>query len=73
MKQLAVIAMCFLSSVASAKDIEEVVVKASRIRIVIEHLSKTHKQHPITGNWHYVGEARQKPQERPLIVVAKAK
>ena len=44
MKNLAVIMLCLLSSVASAKDIEELVVTAKRLRIVIEHISANHKQ-----------------------------
>ena len=72
MKHLAVLALCLLSSFASAKDIEEIVVKATRIRIVIDHLSKHHKQNPITGNWHYVQEV-QEPKERKKIEVAVAK
>lgn len=72
MKRLAVVAMCLLSSFANAKDIEEVVVKAQRIRIVIDHISKHHKQNPFTGNWHYVREV-QEPKERKKIEVAIAK
>jgi hypothetical protein len=60
MKNLAVIALCFLSSFASAKDIEEVTVKAKQVKIVLIKLSDIHKQNPITGNWYYVEEKKQK-------------
>lgn len=60
MKKLAVVALCFFSSFASAKDIEEVVVKARQIELVIAKLSETHKQDPITGNWHYIEVKKEK-------------
>jgi hypothetical protein len=72
MKRMAIIALCLLSSFASAKDIEEVVVKATRIRIVIDHISKSHKQDPITGNWYYV-EAKAPRQRKMELEVASAK
>ena len=64
MKNLAVIALCLFSSVVSAKDIEELVVTAKRVRVVIEHISSNHKQNPITGNWHYVEQVK---VEQPKI------
>ena len=76
MKNLAVIMLCLLSSVASAKDIEELVVTAKRLRIVIEHLSVKHKQNPITGNWHYVAPTpaeQEKEQERQVVAVVETK
>ena len=54
MKQWAVIAFCFLSTFASANEMEEVVVKARQVRIVLQKLSDNHVQDPKTGNWHYV-------------------
>jgi hypothetical protein len=55
MKNMAVAAFCFLSSFASANEIEEVVVKARQVKLVIEwKLAEKHKQNPITGNWYYV-------------------
>ena len=59
MKNLAVLALCFVSSFASAKDIEEVKVTALRIKVVMEKLSESHKQNPITGDWHYVEEKKE--------------
>jgi hypothetical protein len=59
MKNLAVIALCFLSTFASADEVEEVVVKARQIKIVMEKLSETHKQNPITGNWYYVASKKE--------------
>lgn len=58
MRNLAIIALCLFSSVVSAEDIEELVVTAKRLRVVIEHVSSNHKQHPITGNWHYVEQVQ---------------
>jgi hypothetical protein len=63
MKRLAIVALCFFSSFVSAKDIEEVVVKARQIELVIAKLSENHKQNPITGNWHYIQE--KKKEETP--------
>jgi hypothetical protein len=59
MKNLAVIALCFLSTFASADEVEEVVVKARQVKIVMEKLSETHKQNPITGNWYYVASKKE--------------
>lgn len=50
--------LCFLSSFATAGEIEEVKVVARPFRIVLEHIQLHHKQNPITGNWYYV-EAKQ--------------
>ena len=63
MKNLAIIALCFLSSFANARDIEEVKVTARQIEIVMQKLSETHKQNPITGNWHYVEEKKEKNEK----------
>ena len=54
MKNLAIVALCCLSTFASANEVEEVVVKARQVKIVLTKLSENHKQNPITGNWHYV-------------------
>jgi hypothetical protein len=62
MRKLAIIALCFFSSFSSAKDIEEVVVKARQIELVIAKLSENHKQNPITGNWHYIEEKKKKEE-----------
>jgi hypothetical protein len=53
MKRYALVVLCFLSSFASANDIE----------LVIAKLSETHKQNPITGNWHYV-EKKKEPAKK---------
>lgn len=60
MKRLAIVALCFFSSFSSAKDIEEVVVKARQIELVIIKLSENHKQDPVTGNWHYIEVEKEK-------------
>jgi len=60
MKNLAIVALCFLSTFASANDIEEVVVKARQVKVIIDwKLSDKHKQDPITGDWHYVEERKE--------------
>lgn len=64
MRKLAIIALCFFSSFTSAKDIEEVVVKARQIELVIAKLSETHKQNPITGNWHYIEVKKEKEKSK---------
>lgn len=57
MKNTAIVALCFLSTFASANEVEEVVVKARQVRVVLDwKLSEKHKQNPITGDWHYVEE-----------------
>lgn len=63
MKTWAVFALCLISSFASAKDIEEVVVKARQIRVVLIALNETHRQNPITGNWHYVAKSERKNEK----------
>lgn len=62
MKKLAILALCFFSSFSSAKDIEEVVVKARQIELVIVKLAENHKQNPITGNWHYIKEKKKEKE-----------
>lgn len=55
MKTWAILALCLLSSFASASELEEVVVKARQIKIVLDwKLGENHKQNPITGDWYYV-------------------
>jgi len=64
MKKLAIIALCFFSSFASAKDIEEVVVKARQVKVVLDwKLSENHKKNPVTGNWHYIEEKKTKSKK----------
>lgn len=55
MKNLAVIALCFFSSFATADDIEEVTVTARRVEIIVmKKLSENHVQNPVTGDWEYI-------------------
>lgn len=63
MRKLAIFALCFLSSIATAGEIEEVVVKARQVKIVLTKLSLHHKQNPFTGNWYYV-ESKQNTEEK---------
>ena len=53
MKRLAVLALCLFSSLANAKDIEEVVVVARQFRIVLISIQDTHQYNPITRMWYY--------------------
>ena len=59
MKHLAIVALCLFSTIASASEIEEVVVKARQVRIVLIKLSENHSQDPVTGLWHYVEEKKE--------------
>lgn len=59
MKRFALIALCCLSSFASANDIEEVVVKAQKIEIALVKLDQNHKKNPVTGSWHYVEKKKE--------------
>jgi len=64
MKKLAFFALCFFSSIATAeKQMEEVKVTARPFRIMIEHISLTHKYNAITNRWHYV-ETKQNEEKR---------
>ena len=59
MKHLSIVALCLFSTFASASEIEEVVVKARQVRIVLIKLSENHRQDPVTGQWHYVEEKKE--------------
>lgn len=59
MKNMVVLALCLVSSFVSADEIEEVVVKARQVKIVMEKISENHRQNPITGNWYYVEKKEQ--------------
>lgn len=64
MKNMAIIALCLLSSFASANNVEEVVVKARQIKIVLNwKLGELHKQDPRTGDWHYEAPAKEEKKE----------
>ena len=55
MRKLAFFALCFLSSIATAeREMEEVKVTARPFRIMLEHLSLSHKYNAITNRWYYV-------------------
>jgi len=64
MKALALTALCFLSSFACATDIEEVVVKARRIEIIMVKLAEKHQQDPATGDWYYVEQKKELNKEQ---------
>ena len=67
MRRIAVLALCLLSSLASAKDIEEVVVTARQFRVILLNIQDTHKYNPITRRWYYdaqkEAEAMKKAEE----------
>lgn len=64
MKAMAIVALCFLSSFASANSLEEVVVKARQVKIVVDwKLSDKHKQNPVTKDWYYVEEKEKKERK----------
>ena len=64
MKNLAILALCLVSSFASANEIEEVVVKARQVKIVFQKLAENHRQNPITGNWYYVEEKENSDKDK---------
>jgi len=68
MKYIAFIAVFLLSSLASASDIEEVVVREKQIKINFIDIKLNHKQNPFTGNWYYVETDNKKEQEYPKLV-----
>ena len=53
MKKLAIVALCFFSSFSQASDIEEVVVVARQIRVVLLSIADTHRFDAKTQSWHY--------------------
>ena len=52
MKKWALCALCFFSSMAQANDIEEVVVVARQVRIVLLNIVDTHRYNPVTQKWY---------------------
>lgn len=64
MRKLAFAALCFLSSIATAGEkMEEVKVTARPFRIMLDHISMTHKYNAITNRWYYV-ETKQNEEKR---------
>ena len=53
MKRLVVLGLCLLSSLASAKEIEEVVVVARQVKVILINIKETHRFNPITQKWYY--------------------
>lgn len=64
MKKWVVLALCFCSSLVSASTIEEVIVTARHVKILLVRVTDSHKQNPVTGSWHYVAPANEKGKER---------
>lgn len=56
MKKWAIIALCLLSSLASAKEMEEIVVVGRQMKVVLVSIQQTHKQNFLTGDWYYVAD-----------------
>lgn len=63
MRKLAFAALCFLSSIATGGEIEEVKVTARPFRIMLEHISLSHRYNAITNKWYYV-ETKQTEEKR---------
>ena len=64
MRKYAFCILCFLSSIATASEkMEEVKVTARPFRIMLEHLSLSHKYNAITNRWYYV-ETKQTEEKR---------
>lgn len=59
MSKYAFLAVCFLSSIATAGEMEEVNVVVRPFRIMLENISLHHKYNPITNRWYYVSSAAQ--------------
>lgn len=58
--------LCFLSSIATAeREMEEVKVTARPFRIMLEHISLSHRYNAITNRWYYV-ETKQTEEKRDL-------
>jgi len=62
MKRL-IIALCFVSSFATATEIEEIVVTARQLKIIMPKVEDIHVQNVLTKNWYY-SEAKQKKEKR---------
>lgn len=63
MRKLSLMCLCFLSSFATAGEIEEIVIKARQVKVVLASISSQHKQNPFTGSWYYV-ESKQEENDR---------
>lgn len=63
MRKLALMCLCFLSSFATAGEIEELVVSARQVKVVLANISSEHKQNPFTGSWYYV-KSKQVEEDR---------
>jgi len=59
MRKYAFFALCFLSSIATAGETEEVKVVARPFRVMLENISLHHKYNPITNRWYYVAPQAQ--------------
>ena len=57
-------ALCFLSSMSTAGEVEEVKVVARPFRIMLEHISLSHKQNPITKSWYYAVAEKDKEDSK---------
>ena len=57
MRKYAFFALCFLSSIATAGEkMEEVKTTARPFRVMLDHISMSHKYNAITNRWYYVAE-----------------
>lgn len=53
MKKLAIAALCFFSSFAQASEMEEMVVVARQVRIVLLAINETHHYDVFSRSWVY--------------------
>lgn len=65
MRKTVFFTLCFLSSIATAaeREMEEVKVTARPFRIMLEHISLSHRYNAITNRWYYV-ETKQTEEKR---------
>jgi len=55
MRKAVFFTLCLFSSIATAeREMEEVKVTARPFRIMLEHISLSHKYNAITNKWYYV-------------------
>lgn len=64
MRKLSLMCLCFLSSFATAGEIEEITVSARQIKVVLANISLEHKQNPFTGSWYYVESKQVEEDDR---------
>lgn len=64
MRKLTLMCLCFLSSFATAGEIEELIVSARQVEVVLANISLEHRQNPFTGSWYYVESKQVEEDDR---------